>query len=87
MRSLFTVAVACGFLMAPPVASKAAGDTRPCGTYRETMETARDALRRGDRAAALAALQKAKVALAECHREEAGITSLLAATNVAPGGA
>ena len=79
MRWLVIVVLVSGFLSASPMAAKASGNAVSCRTYREAMQTARDALRQGARAQAVAALQKAKVALAECHREEAGITSLLAA--------
>jgi hypothetical protein len=43
------------------------------------MVAAREALAQGRRDAALAELQRAKLALAECHREEAGTSNLLAA--------
>lgn len=79
MRSLLIVALVSGLLATAPMASQASGNAVSCRSYREAMETARDALRRGEQGQALAALKKAKVALAECHREEAGITSLLAA--------
>jgi hypothetical protein len=79
MRSLVIVALVAGLLATSPIASHAAANAVSCRSYREAMETARDALRRGEQGQALVALRKAKVALAECHREEAGITSLLAA--------
>lgn len=76
------VAMLAGFLMASPAASSADGDTRPCRTYRAAMQTARDALAHGDRAAALTALEQAKALLQQCRREEAHNLSLLAATHV-----
>ncbi len=74
------LAMMAGVLMTFPAASSADGDTRPCHTYRAAMQTARDALAQGQRAAALTALQQAKALLQQCRREEARHMSLLAAT-------
>lgn len=49
-----------------------------CRTYRVALQSARAALANGKRDAALAALQQAKSLLAECRREEARNTSLVA---------
>lgn len=81
MRVLLVVAMAATFVMLPLTASKASGaavDT--CLGYRAAMETARAALERGDRQGAIAALEKAKTALADCRREEARTSSPLAMT-------
>ena len=89
MRFVLVVALTAAVLMLPPAVSKASGaavDT--CLGYRAAMETARSALERGDRQAAIAALEKAKVALAECRREEARAASPLAmAVRTTKGGA
>lgn len=49
-----------------------------CPGYRTALEEARGALGRGARGDAIAALKKAKVALEQCNREEAGRTNHLA---------
>lgn len=53
-----------------------------CRTYRVVLQSARAALAEGKRDAALAALQQAKSLLAECRREEARNTSVIATASV-----
>ena len=50
-----------------------------CPGYRQALQVAQGALVRGERDAAVSALQRAKAALENCRREEARKTSLLAA--------
>lgn len=84
MRSVVIATLVLGLLAASPITSHAFGSSVSCRSYSDAMETARAALQRGNRVQAIAALQKAKAALAECRREAAGITSLLAAGRTRP---
>lgn len=56
-----------------------------CRTYRVALRSARIALAEGNRDAALQALRQAKALLAECRREEARNTSLVATADTAIG--
>jgi hypothetical protein len=52
-----------------------------CPGYSTALETARGALARGKRAAAVTALRRAKETLGRCRREEVHRTNLLAAAS------
>ena len=77
-RLLAFTALVLGLLATP-----ARGDGRrpadACPAYGAALRAARDALARGDRAQALADLQRAKAALQACGRDEARKPSVVAA--------
>lgn len=56
-----------------------------CPAYRVSLAKVREHLARGDRNRALAALYRARAALADCIRNEAGATALAAAQGAGRG--
>ena len=62
---------------APALADTSLGDS--CPAYKTQLRTALELLKRGERAAAVAALRAAHDAIESCLREEGGETALAAA--------
>lgn len=79
LLALTALAVA---LLATPARGERVRPADACPAYGVALREARDALARGDRAQALADLQRAKAALQACGRDEARKPSVVAALTV-----